>query len=314
MIPDPTSFLAAHGWHDARCTPFPADWSTRRYARVQRPEAPRHAILMQATPDAQFRSFVHIDHVLRGLGASAPLIYAIDNQQGLLLLEDFGDRNIGRLIDAGSPMQPWFERAVQTLVELQHRFAALPRPQDLPNYDTSHFLALLAPVLDNFSYPDPPAARQALSTVWTALLTQLELHPRSLMLRDFMVDNLMDLPERVGWQNLGVLDFELAGVGPIAYDLASLLEQVRRDLPDSLRLRIINLFSAAWPDYLRPDLEAAVAILAAHRHLRIFARLQAMPKPAFQARTLAYLQKLLLLPVLRPAQLWCQTYLPQSFR
>jgi N-acetylmuramate 1-kinase len=314
VIRDPAPFLAAHGWQDAVITPFPADWSARRYARLRRAAPPERAILMQTTPDADFHDFIRIDAILRGLGASAPELYAIDAEQGFLLLEDFGDRNFGRLIDQGADPAPLLRRAVAALVEVQRRYAANPGAvATLRRYDTAAFIALLQPLLENFAYPNVVAATTALHETWTALLTPLETQPRSLLLRDFMADNLMDLPERSGWQSVGLLDFELAGIGPVAYDLASLLEHVRRPCADALRTSIIADYLTMRPEIDAVPFRAALAIMAAHRHLRIFARLQKMAKPDFLLNTHAHLRTLLGTPVLRPAQQWCATYLPQHF-
>lgn len=314
MIPDPAPFLAAHGWQDAVLTPFPADWSTRRYARLRRAATPERAILMQTTPDADFHSFISIAEILRGMEASAPKLYAIDATQGFLLLEDFGDRNFGRLIDQGNDPAPLLRRAVVTLAEVQRRYATQPSAvATLRRYDAAAFITLLQPLLENFPYLDGVAATASLLETWTALLTPLETQPRSLLLRDFMADNLMDLPERAGWQSVGLLDFELTGIGPVAYDLASLLEQVRRPLADDLRAALIADYLTLRPEIDAAQLRDTLHIMAAHRHLRIFARLQKMPKPDFLTTTHAYLRTLLAHPVLRPAQAWCQTYLPQHF-
>ena len=64
--------------------------------------------------------------------------------------------------------------------------------------------------------------------------------PDTMVHRDFFVENLLLLP-RPGLATLGLLDFQDAVVGPITYDLVSLLEDARRDLPapliDAMRAR-----------------------------------------------------------------------------
>lgn len=315
MIPEPALFLAAHGWQDAEVTPFPADWSTRSYARLRRAGGrPERAILMHTTPDADFHSFIRIAAMLRGLEASAPLIYEIDAERGMMLLEDFGDRNFGRLIDNGADQESLLCRAATTLAELHTRYIAQPRDATtLRRYDSSAFIELLHPLLHNFTYTDHAAAQTAFHEAWSCLRTPLEAQPQSLMLRDFMADNLMDLPERHGWKSVGILDFELTGIGPAAYDLASLTEQVRRDIPDAVRTRVIQQYLGMRPDIAPEPFHTALRIMAAHRHLRIFARLQKLPKPFFLRRTHDYLRTLFTHPDLHPVQKWCQTYLPQHF-
>ena len=314
MIPEPALFLAAHGWQNAEVTPFPADWSTRRYARLRRAERPERAILMHTAPDADFHNFHRIAAMLRALDASAPVIYEVDAGRGMMLLEDFGDRNFGRMIDDGADLEPLLCRAAVTLAEIHTRYTAQPHDATiLQRYDTATFIKLLAPLLHNFTYVDNDAAHAALDETWTALLTPLESQPHSLMLRDFIADNLMDLSERHGWKSVGILDFELAGIGPVAYDVASLTEQVRRDIPDAVRARVIRHYLDARPGIESESFHNALHIMAAHRHLRIFARLQKIPKPYFLRRTHDYLRALLPHPALRPVQAWCQTYLPNSF-
>ena len=314
MIPDPAPFLAAHGWQNAELTPFSADWSARRYARLRRIGEPEQAILMQTAPDTDFHAFIRVATILRNLDASAPVIYAVEEKLGMLLLEDFGDRNFGRLIDGGTDAEPLLHRAVVTLAEMQRRYASqVPLASTVRRYDTPAFLDLLSPLLDNFVYPDAPAAHASLTDTWTKLLTPLETQPHSLMLRDFIADNLMDLPTRHGWQAVGILDFELAGIGPVVYDFASLTEQVRRDIPDAVRDRLIAHYLAAHPEIDPTLFRTTLPIMAVHRHLRIFARLQKMNKPDFHQRVHLYLRQLLPHPALHSAQTWCQTFLPQYF-
>ena len=79
-----------------------------------------------------------------------------------------------------------------------------------------------------------PGARDALSrpVARPALASTADRVPTSLVLRDYHVDNLMWLESRNGAARCGLLDFQDARIGPVAYDLVSLLEDARRDVPD----------------------------------------------------------------------------------
>ncbi|MEJ0062241.1 MAG: phosphotransferase [Alphaproteobacteria bacterium] len=308
------AFLAEHGWPEAQARPFPADWSARRYARLTRAgQELASAVLMQAEPNADFFGFIRVAGILRGLGASAPEIYAADTAQGFLLLEDFGERNFGRMIDGGADAVPLLRRGVEALAEVQRRFAVPENAGDLPRYDTARFIDLLSPLIENFPHADPAAARAALAEAWTKILAPVGAQPQSLMLRDFIADNLMDLPSRAGWKSVGLLDFELAGIGPIAYDVASLTEQVRRDLPEEARNKIVAHYLALRPELDKEEFMASVAVMSAQRHARIFARLYKMNKPEFLERSHSHLRRLLALPELAPARGWFKNFLPDYF-
>src|SRR5580698_7568750 len=107
-------FLAAAGWDGAVQIPLRADFSSRRFARLQRETGSvRRAVLMDADPDQKTDKFVALAKALRGFDVSAPEIYAADATHDLVVMEDFGDRNIGRMQDSGENAAPLHRRAVE---------------------------------------------------------------------------------------------------------------------------------------------------------------------------------------------------------
>ncbi|MFT6775685.1 MAG: aminoglycoside/choline kinase family phosphotransferase [Paracoccaceae bacterium] len=97
----------------------------------------------------------------------------------------------------------------------------------------------------------------------------------ALVLRDYHAENLIWLPDRAGPARVGLLDHQDALIGHPAYDLASVLEDARRDTSPTLRAAMLARYCAATG--ADPDtFGAAFAILAAQRNLKIvgiFARL-----------------------------------------
>ena len=97
----------------------------------------------------------------------------------------------------------------------------------------------------------PTAGATNISRSGETLLPQAALPDDTLVLRDYHVDNLMLLPDRSGVQGCGLLDFQDAVCGPPSYDLVSLLEDARRDVPAELRRRddraLSRCFSGARP-------------------------------------------------------------------
>lgn len=121
--------------------------------------------------------------------------------------------------------------------------------------------------------------------VWEAALQPACEMPNSLILRDYIVDNLMllEVPDdpaaELGDNSLrriGVLDFQDGGIGPGIYDLVSLLEDVRRDVSPDLVRMMCQGYLKSFPDIDPAKFQTAYNILKAQRLTRIlgvFARL-----------------------------------------
>ncbi len=174
---------------------------------------------------------------------------------------------------------------------MQHAAAGAPTP-DLPPYDEARLLAEAVLLVDWYlpavlGAPPSIALREEYLALWRAVLPlACEPFRPTLVLRDFHVDNLMLLPGRGGTCGAaGLLDFQDAVVGPPAYDLVSLLEDARRDVPEALRRAMTERYLAAFPELDRADFARAAAILAAQRNckiLGIFTRLWRRDgKPAY---------------------------------
>lgn len=268
-------FLQKAGWRDAVMTRLAADFSSRQFTRLTRAGEPPSAILMQAAEDQKTQEFVAVAALLRSCGCHAPTIYAADAGNGFVLMEDFGDTTFGRLLDEGREAAPLYRRAADALVHLHKRF----RPDmmiglDLPVFDSRAFAAQAELYLDHYlPYAHKRKAtaeeRAAFREAWLAVLKPLDALPRTLMLRDFMPDNVMNLAGRNGVSSVGLLDFQDAGLGPAVYDIASLCECVRRDASPAILDEMTAYYHAQNPIMPRGDLHGAARVLSAQRHMRI---------------------------------------------
>ena len=316
--------LARNGLVDAGREPLPGDASFRRYVRLR---ARGHSVmLMDAPPEHEnVRNFVLIARHLEALGLSAPRVLDVDEVHGLALVEDLGETTFTRLLDGGADPEPLYDLAVDVLVALHEH----PRAKaiDVPVFDRPILLDGVATFVEWWwpaatgRTPSAPvveawseAWRQALAVVDTAI-------PRTLVLRDFHVDNLMRLEGRSGVAGCGLLDFQDALIGPAPYDLVSLAEDARRDLDPALRRRITARYLDARPDVDRAAFAASSAVLAAQRHARVigvFTRLwQRDGKPGYLRhlpRLWSLFEARLAEPPLAPVANWVETNVPRSLR
>src|SRR5580704_8114595 len=318
------AFLDECGWGGARLAPLAGDASFRRYYRLG--SNGRRAVFMDAPPPQEdVVPYIAVAQLLRRLGFSAPEVFAEDHAAGFLLIEDFGDDTYTRLLERGADEPALYSLAVDTLVELQRAVAARGNP-DLPPYDAERFLAEAALLVDWYApaalgEPLTDARRSEYLDLWRRLLPQAALPHDTLVLRDYHVDNLMLLPDRSGVQGCGLLDFQDAVCGPPSYDLVSLLEDARRDVPPALRVAMTERYLAGFPGLDREAFRRSAAILAAQRNCKIigiFTRLWRRDgKPGYLAhipRVWRLIEDELHEPALRPIADWLTRYLPPCVR
>jgi N-acetylmuramate 1-kinase len=267
-VTDLRAFLDSAGWGDAVCEPLTGDASARKYFRLRKQN--RSAILMDASRVLDsVAPFIRIGEHLRNLGFSAPEIFSRDEAAGLLLLEDFGDATFAQLLEKSGEEKKLFTLATDFLVALHGHPRAVP--EKLRSYTPEQMLADLELFLEWRTPEIPGAAKEEFRAAWRAALPLAHRVPESLLLRDYHVANLMLLPERDGVRRAGLLDFQDAYRGPVTYDLVSLLEDARRDVPDGLREKMLSRYVAQFPALDKNDFETSLAILAALRHTRVLA-------------------------------------------
>jgi aminoglycoside/choline kinase family phosphotransferase len=308
-------FLRSAGWHDAEILPLAGDASFRRYFRIEAPG--RRAVLMDApAPHEDPRPFLTVAEHLIALGFSAPRTLAADLANGLVLLEDFGDARMREVLDAAPEAElRIYSDAVDLLARLHKHRAA-----DLPPYDEAEYLRETGLLTEWFAPAvgldvDVASYRAA----WSEALSPV-LHDRSVtVLRDYHAENIMLIEGREGIEGLGLLDFQDALAGHPAYDLVSLLQDARRDVPEALEADMLNRYlEAAGPAAGFAD---AYWLLGAQRNAKIvgiFTRLWKRDgKPRYLSylpRVWAYLERDLAQPALAPVKAWFDANIPAGKR
>jgi len=264
-----TAFLERNGYDARQARPLAQDASFRRYLRLP---GDRPAILMDAPPPEDVWPFLRIAGHLQSIGLTAPTIIDADAAHGLVLEEDLGDELLSVLLDRNLiPAEQLLDAAVDTLVALQR---ATP-PDELPRWDAAAMAqAAMGTLFDwwwpaRFGSPAPDAARRDVAAALAAMLEPIASGPRCLVHRDYFAGNLLWLPSRSGPARIGVIDFQGAALGHPAYDLVSLLQDARRDIPPALQGRAVRRYLAARPEIEPAGFHAAFTACAAQRHLRV---------------------------------------------
>ena len=311
-------FLAAWGWEGAEILPLAGDASFRRYFRVVCGE--RSAVLMDAPPPHEDpRPFISVAEWLIGTGLSTPEILARDLEKGLLLLGDFGSVRLRETLDEDPDRErELYELATDVLVHLHGH----PPMEGLRPHGLEQWLDELALFTDWYcpavgAEVDLEGYRKA----WTEVLEPIAndgLGPVT-VLRDYHAENIMLVEGRGGVAHFGLLDFQDALAGHPAYDLASVLEDARRDVPEAIERQMIDRYVAATGH--DEEFRRAYWALAAQRNTRIlgvFTRLWKRDnKPGyrrFQPRMWGLVERDLAQPHLKPVRDWFDRNIPAEHR
>ena len=320
---DIQAFLAQCGWGGAACKLLAADASFRHYYRVSHDE--KNAVVMDAPPPWEnVASFLQVGAYLQRDHLSVPQIIAADSDNGFLLLEDFGDTSFTKLL-ARDPSREGelYIAATDALVEIT-RASNTGDMSQLKLYDRDVYLREVALFAEWFlpqvvGLPRAQEMRAEWLKLWSAVLQEVRLQQTTLVHRDYHADNLFWLAERVGYRAVGMLDFQDALLGDAAYDLASLLEDARRDVqPETVDLCLKHFIAHMGVD--SSAFMTRYAVLAAQRNAKIigiFTRLAVRDGKAhymnYQPRVWNHFMRDLSYPLLQPIADFVKKHVPASY-
>jgi tRNA threonylcarbamoyl adenosine modification protein YjeE len=345
------SFLDKSGIGEAHRVRMVGDASTRIFERLTLND--RTAVLMNAPrrpdgpPVRDGKPYSAIAHLaediapyvalatgLRELNLSAPEILHADLDHGLIVMEDLGDDRIVAG-DPPAPIEARYVAAIDFLAALHAR--ELPDTLQvspdfdyhLPRYDLQAFLIEAELLVDWYLLRTNAAAtrsaREAFVSLWDDALVPAMRAPRTWVLRDYHSPNLLWLEGRDDIARIGVLDFQDALIGPGAYDVASLLQDARVDVPEALEVTLLSRYVRARRE-ADAEFDASAfglvyATLAAQRAtkiLGIFARLDRRDgKPQYlrhMPRLWNYLRRSLAHPALASLKGWYAANVPPPDR
>lgn len=349
------AFLEAAGEAGAVRSHLSGDASHRRYERLLLPDG-KHIVLMDDPTDPadtqlgegqrsygeiahlsfDMRAFVAIGNQLRAEGLSAPEVLAHDFDNGFLLIEDLGDDLFAALInEAPDPLvreAALYGGATDALLHhhSHEQLTALPLPggdiYELPRYDAAALQIEVDLLLDWYAPAQlgktlDDAARSSFRAIWASLFPLLESAHDVLILRDYHSPNLLFLEERTGVQQIGIIDYQDGLMGHPSYDLMSMLQDARRDVPPGLEAELIAHYLAARPELDAEAFRAAYAVFGAQRASKIigiFCRLWKRDGKdhylVHLPRMWVYLERNLAHPALAAYKVWIDEHFPEDRR
>lgn len=246
------------------------DASFRRYARVQQGDTTY--MLMDAPPEKEdCGPFVTIAQYFDQHGARVPHIVAQDLKQGFLLLEDFGDQLLSTVLNNESADQ-YYLQAFKQIIQLQ----SIPMDRQVfPDYSPEKLMTEMR-LLDDWMLPalgieTTDAQKNMITQSYEWIIQNLQAQPQVIVHRDYHSRNLMVLKDQ---QDLGIIDFQDAVVGPDTYDLISIVRDAYVQWPKARVDAWVEQFYGLLPASAKQNRDLAqfkidVEVMAIQRHLKI---------------------------------------------
>jgi aminoglycoside/choline kinase family phosphotransferase len=212
-----SSYLREDFQYEAAST----DASFRSYFRVS--ESNRTYILMDAPPKKEsIQPFIDVANRLMKAQVNSPKIYAFDIELGVILMHDFGSTTYLDAINKGNAIKLYGD-AASALISIQKNVDT----KKMQHYDKSKLYEEMNLFVDWYLLKYKKISisktdRSILDNFFKLIANRVSIQPKVFVHRDFHSRNLMFLTNTK--LNPGILDFQDALIGPITYDLVSLLK------------------------------------------------------------------------------------------
>ncbi len=204
--------------------PLKNDASKRRYYRFTNNN--KEFLLMDSSLEIDsLKRFIKISKWLKSNHLSSPEIYIKDEKSGILIIEDFGNTKYSILCKKEKEKKKFYYRqAINLLILLSEK----KKPSFIKDYN----LSILKDELDLYikwelNIKKNKKAFKDWNRIWNGLLSNINYEKKAVVLRDFHVDNIFYLRDRNKLEKIGLIDFQDSLIGHPAYDLVSLIQDVR---------------------------------------------------------------------------------------
>ena len=264
-------FVLNCGFKEEDIIPIKNDASFRKYYRIKN----KKLIVMDAPPDKgesieQFRAIADIIHTFN---LSAPQIVSFDTKQGFMLLEDFGQTSFSNILNKDNESK-LYKKAIEVLIQINKQSKSKEKKiSKLKSYSIDLLVNESLLFIDWYLEKRKGELvssdqKKEFIKILNDFYNNIKPQSSTLVLRDYHVDNLFFLNNQKSLKQVGLIDFQDAVIGSPLYDLASLLEDVRRPLRRNLQKKLLEIYIKAI-SINGQDAEREMRFFSIQRNLKI---------------------------------------------
>ena len=221
-----------------------SDASFRKYYRLE-----NNILAMDAAPEKgeSVSKFSEIARILHSFGLSAPKIIDVNNNEGFILLEDFGDKVFSKHMNKENKKN-LYKKAIDVLIDIKiksHQNKSYLSKLKTYNFEELYRESILFIewfIEKKLGMQISNKKRDEFYQILQQAFLNIKSQNDTLVLRDYHVDNLILKDHKEPLKQVGLIDFQDALLGSSFYDLASLLEDVRMPLNKNEKEELIKYY------------------------------------------------------------------------
>ena len=252
----------------------------------------KNYVIMYDIDEKNLKNFIKVTRILKKFVVVPSIIYDF-SEQSILVLENFGPTKYANIITEQN-RQKIYKLAVETIFDIQK----IKNP-DLPEYTLNMFIEESNLFFDwylNFLKKNEIfLLKEKFNLLFKPYFSCIKNIPQALVHRDYHIDNLFYLSKSKNTR-CGLIDYQDAVIGPCTYDLVSLTQDARIDVPKQLEHELINYFLKGNLKIKRKNFMFSYNLLAIQRHMKvlgIFKRLSLRDKKDQYLQHLPRVKKML---------------------
>ncbi len=237
-------YLEKHKISTKNLVAIKSDASFRKYYRLE-----NNILAMDAAPEKgeSVSKFSEIARILHSFNLSAPKIIDVNNKEGFILLEDFGDKVFSQHMNKENKKN-LYEKAIDVLIDIKiksHQNKSYLSKLKTYNFEELYKESILFIewfIEKKLGMQISNKKRDEFYQILQQAFLNIKSQNDTLVLRDYHVDNLILKDHKEPLKQVGLIDFQDALLGSIFYDLASLLEDVRMPLNENEKEELIKYY------------------------------------------------------------------------
>ncbi len=283
------NFLIKYSINFSSIAPIKNDASKRKYFIIKN-DSKKKIIMDSSLEKKSLSNFILISNWLTKNHYSAPNIYKKDLKNGILVIENFGKEKFSYIIKNNKSKKIYlYKKAIDFLINLSR---STP-PTFLNTYSNKILFKELSLFYKwHLCLSNKKNSKQIVewNKIWKKLFNKIENKENCIVLRDFHVDNIFYLKNRRNIKNIGVIDFQDGLLGHPAYDLVSLLQDVRTFISIKNQ-KILYKYYEKKMNYNKNNFETTYLILGTQRLFKIIGIFERLAKEQGKTLYLNYLPR-----------------------
>ena len=246
-----------------KLTLLAGDASNRKYFEYF--SSKKNYVIMFDNDKKNLEDFIKVTKILKKFVVVPSIIYDF-RKQNILILENFGSTKYADIITQKN-RKKIYKLAVDTIFNIQK----IKNP-DLPKYALNTFIEesnlFFDWYLNYLKKNEINLLKKKFNLLFESYFSYVESIPQVLVHRDYHIDNLFYLSKPKN-AKCGLIDYQDAVIGPCAYDLVSLTQDARIDVPKQLEYELINYFLKENLKIKRKDFMLSYNLLGMQRHMKV---------------------------------------------